>query len=612
MEKEREEERESVTVYIQPGDGEKKKRERKKKGVKETTPASFRCLRSNSWKFSKAYKDELRAMLTLAWPVTVSALLEQFVFTINAMFTGHLGRLQLDATALGQAVFEVFGSSIMVGINTACDTLFSQTYGSTNKKNLGILLQRALLLNMLACIPCISLYMNVERILLAVGQNPDVSRLSGEYITACIPALPVYAAVMVMSKYLCAQGIVRPTLVILLVSNVFNLFSLDVFLHWAGLDMVGAALAVCVTYGACCIMHALYIYGSNINDATWTGWSSKCWLEWKHFSDLAVPGFMMIAMSWWSIQIVVVLTGYIGKVQLAAQAVLFQIVALIDMLPYGMSTAAGMRIGNLLGSGDHVACQTANSTAKIISGIFSAVVGAVLTLFGGVIAEAFTDDDEVADQVKQVMPILTIYLCIKTVSSVFGGVLRGIGQQRFGACVTFLSYYVICLPLGLPLMFLTSLGIAGIWISYTISATFLGVCCYVRLNNVDWKKEVVLAQERAGAKGKKCSEMKGGDYSPLIQEDCASDDEDYSHESPSRINEPRGGLMRVIVSRLLIALSIIGILVFGVTVRTMPGRSHLPECATVPGFAQMTSGTFCANQTELLQTLNSTRNITEQ
>ncbi|XP_067650924.1 multidrug and toxin extrusion protein 1-like [Haliotis asinina] len=130
----------------------------------ESRPASYRCLRFNSWVFSTAYKDELKAMLTLAWPV----------------------------------VFEVFGSSIMIGINSACDTLFPQTYGSTNKKNLGILLQRALLINMLASIPCIALYINVERILLAFGQNPDVSRLSGDYITASIPALP---RLLVMSSY---------------------------------------------------------------------------------------------------------------------------------------------------------------------------------------------------------------------------------------------------------------------------------------------------------------------------------------------------------------------------------------------------------------------------
>ncbi|XP_071091002.1 multidrug and toxin extrusion protein 1-like [Haliotis cracherodii] len=458
--------------------------------AEENAPKTYhRCLRLNKWKFSKAYKDELRAMLTLAWPVTMSSTLEQLILVTNAMFTGHLGTLQLDATALGQAVIDVFGCSIVVGINTACDTLFSQTYGSTNKKNLGILLQR--------------------------------------------------------------------------------------------------------------------------------GWSPKCWLEWGRFIGLAVPGFLMVALSWWCIQFIVALTGYLGTVQLAAQAVLFQIVTTSDMVSYGMSTAAGMRIGNLLGRGDHLACQTAYSAAIMLAGITSALPGSVLTIFRSVIAKAFTEDSEVADLVTQVLPILTIYLCIKNVvthyshivfmiifplQTVLGGVVRGIGHQRFGACATFLAYYAICLPLGLPLMFLTSLGIAGIWIAYCVSATFLGVCFLVRLNKIDWKEEVVLAQARAGA-NRNCSELNGGDYSPLIQEDCTSDDEDSSDENPARINESRVNVKRIIVSRLIIVLSVIGILAFGIIVRTMQGYSHFPESVAVLGLPH-TLDTPGASQTEPFTTLH--------
>ncbi|XP_048254697.1 multidrug and toxin extrusion protein 1-like [Haliotis rufescens] len=527
---------------------------------------------------------------------------------------------------------------------------------------------------------------------------------------------------------------------------------------------------------------------------------------------------MMVALSWWCIQFIVALTGYLGKVQLAAQAVLFQIVTTSDMVSYGMSTAAGMRIGNLLGSGDHVACQTAYSAAIVLSGITSALPGSVLTIFRSVIAHAFTEDSEVADLVTQVLPILTIYLCIKNVvtvlggvvrgighqrfgacvtflayyailthysyivlmiifplqtvlggvvrgighqrfgacvtflayyailthysyivlmiifplqtvlggvvrgighqrfgacvtflayyailthysyivlmiifplqtvlggvvrgighqrfgacvtflayyailthysyivlmiifplqtvlggvvrgighqrfgacvtflayyailthysyivlmiifplQTVLGGVVRGIGHQRFGACVTFLAYYAICLPLGLPLMFLTSLGIAGIWIAYCVSTASLGVCFLVRLNKIDWKEEVVLAQARTGA-NRNCSELNGGDYSPLIQEDCTSDDEDSSDENPARINESRVNVKRIIVSRLILVLSVIGILAFGIIVRTMQGYSHFPESVAVLGLPQNTLETPGANQTEPFTTLH--------
>ena len=40
-------------------------------------------------------------------------------------------------------------------------------------------------------------------------------------------------------------------------------------------------------------------------------------------------------------------------------------------------------------------------------------------------------------------------------------IARGTGRQTFGAAIIFVSYYVFALPIGAPLMFATSLGLAG-------------------------------------------------------------------------------------------------------------------------------------------------------
>ena len=41
------------------------------------------------------------------------------------------------------------------------------------------------------------------------------------------------------------------------------------------------------------------------------------------------------------------------------------------------------------------------------------------------------------------------------------GIVRGTGRQTLGAVIIFISYYVFALPVGAPLMFMTSLGLAG-------------------------------------------------------------------------------------------------------------------------------------------------------
>jgi len=44
-------------------------------------------------------------------------------------------------------------------------------------------------------------------------------------------------------------------------------------------------------------------------------------------------------------------------------------------------------------------------------------------------------------------------------------VVRATGRQALGGLIIFISYYVFALPTGVPLMFLTDLGLAGIILS---------------------------------------------------------------------------------------------------------------------------------------------------
>lgn len=41
------------------------------------------------------------------------------------------------------------------------------------------------------------------------------------------------------------------------------------------------------------------------------------------------------------------------------------------------------------------------------------------------------------------------------------GIVRGTGRQTLGAVIIFVSYYLVALPVGVPLMFATYLGLAG-------------------------------------------------------------------------------------------------------------------------------------------------------
>ena len=57
------------------------------------------------------------------------------------------------------------------------------------------------------------------------------------------------------------------------------------------------------------------------------------------------------------------------------------------------------------------------------------------------------------------------------------GIVRGSGRQTLGAFIIFFSYYVVALPVGIPLMFKTYLGLAGQFQKTVIDSVELSWIC---------------------------------------------------------------------------------------------------------------------------------------
>ncbi|XP_016000631.2 multidrug and toxin extrusion protein 2 isoform X3 [Rousettus aegyptiacus] len=406
------------------------------------------------------FTAEARKLFVLSGPLFLFQVLTFMIYVVSSVFCGHLGKVELASVTLSVTFINVCGVSVGFGFSSACDTLMSQTFGSPNKKHVGVILQRGTLILLLCCFPCWALFLNTQQILLLLRQDQDVSRLTQEYVLIFMPALPVTFLYALLAKYLQNQGIVWPQVLSGVVGNCVNGLANYALVSVLSLGVRGSAYANTISQFMQTIFLFLYIVLKKLYLETWT--------------------------------------GFLSVLDLSAQSIIYEVSTIIYMIPMGLSIAVCVQVGRAMGASD-----TAKAKQSAISGVLctvgtSLIVGTLLSILKNKLGHIFTDDEEVIALVNKVLPIYIVFHLFEAICCVYGGILRGTGRQAFGAIVNAIMYYVIGLPLGIVLTFVVRMRIMGLWLGMLACVLLAAVAFVAYTAWMNWKLAAEEAQKHVG------------------------------------------------------------------------------------------------------------------
>jgi len=428
---------------------------------------------------SSEQAGELRPMLRLAIPVVLAEMGWFVMSIVDTVMVGPLGPAAIGAVGTGSILFMtlmVFGFGTLLSL----DTFVSQSFGAGRIDDCHRWLFAGL---QLAAILTVAL-MIVAQLgvwsLPAFGFHPDLLPPLQAYSEWLVWSAPPLFAYVVFRRYLQAMNVVRPIMIALVAANLMNALVNWVFIYGnlgaPAMGVVGAAWATVASRVALAgSLFAVIVYqergrSSGLHDVPFVWDPLRVWRLFR----LGWPAALQITAEVGVFAAVSALAGRISPMAAAANQVVLNIAGFIFMIPFGLASAAAVRVGQAVGRQDGPGMRRAGWMALRIA---SVVMVASATLFYTVpewLIRIYSSDTSVIELGVVLLFICAVFQLFDGLQTVTTGALRGLGGTRTPMAANLVGHWVIGLPVGYALCFSYGWGVAGLWTGLSIGLILIG------------------------------------------------------------------------------------------------------------------------------------------
>ena len=348
---------------------------------------------------------------------------------INIIFIGNLqDPAKLSAIGVGNMVMNLLPYALMIGINTALETLVSQAFGRQNLLECGLFLHRAVFLIICLFVPIAVSFFWVADFLILVGIDAMTANYAQAYLTMLLPAVLTNSLGDSIDLFLISMGFNNVVCMLQLIVIPIHLLTCWVFVSVFEFGIAGAACANNLT--AILTLGGQIVYVSRLESIkeAWYYPTTRTFQNLWPFMKLALPGMLMLVLENLSMEILVLLAGILHSVEmLAAQVILVAIGQFVIMIPYGLALAAVSMVGHSLGANKPAQAQANCRLIVIASTGLCLLVSMLLGFSSSALISLFTDDVEVIQIAESSFGVFLIAFAFDWTQCCTSGLIKGAG-----------------------------------------------------------------------------------------------------------------------------------------------------------------------------------------
>jgi len=196
---------------------------------------------------------------------------------------------------------------------------------------------------------------------------------------------------------------------------------------------------------------------------------------------LGLPIGAQMMLEGGAFNVMALLMGWLGVVQVAAHQIALNLASLAFMVPLGVSSAAAVIVGHAVGRGDAEGVRRATVASLAVGAGFMLCTGGLFIFAPAPFAGLYTSDALVLALAALLLPLAGVFAVFDGLQVVAIGLLRGLGETRVPLIVNVIGFWCIGMPVSLWLGFGLGYGAVGLWWGLVVGLVIVAVFLIVRV-----------------------------------------------------------------------------------------------------------------------------------
>ena len=433
------------------------------------------------------YKVYYKENLILAGPIVVSQIGHMATHIADSVIVGQFaGTTQLAAVSLVNSLFMMV-LVIGLGISYGLTPLIAQASGRKDKDECGKLLSSSLIINtitgiLLYCIVHFGTLVIIDHL----NQSAEVVAHAKPYLGYLALSIVPLMIFQTFKQFAEGLGFTLQAMRISIVGNLINIILGIIFVKGMfGIEPMGVkgvGLSTLIDRVLMAVVMGLYVlrsmhFRSYLLKFKFTFIDRLRSLQ---IIKIGAPVAMQYIFEISAFSGAAVLIGTIGTPQQAAHQIAISLAALTYMVASGIASSATIKTGNYLGEKSFTDLRRSAIASYHVVLAIMCCTAVLFVSASGALPYLYTKDSSVVDIAAQLLIIAGFFQLFDGTQVVGLGVLRGIGDVNVPTYITFLSYWIIGIPLGYFLGIYLNLGVNGIWYGLTVGLLTASILLFFR------------------------------------------------------------------------------------------------------------------------------------